>query len=118
MATYEMTLYLSNFIGSRVVSQEDENGKEEFGIFIPIERNALVRSNTNKYLTWGFVQEQDVQSNGFTHRVVQKTNPGHMIRLEEQGINPPTIARMKPTKFYHRKSKFINTRVNENEFDI
>lgn len=112
MATYEMTLYLSSFIGSRVISQEDENGNNELGVFIPIERNGIVKSNTNRYLTWGFVQEQDLVYNGFTHRVVQKTNPAHVKRLAEQGIAPPTIARMKPTNFYHRKPKYINTRVN------
>lgn len=113
-----MTFYLSNFIGSRVVSQDDENGNEELGVFIPIERNGLILSNNNRYLTWGLVQELDIPLLGFSHRVIHKTNPAHVKKLKEQGIDVPCIARMKPTKFYHRKPKFINTRVNENEFDI
>ena len=119
MATYEMTFYLSNFIGSRVVTQEDENSNLEDGIFIPIERNALIRSNNNRYLTWGLVQELDIPLFGFSHRVIHKTNPEHVRKLQEQGLEAPWIARMKPTKFYHRKPKFINTRVNiEDGIDI
>ena len=119
MATYEMTFYLSNFIGSRVVTQEDENGNLEEGLFIPIERNALIRAKHNKYLTWGLVQELDVPLFGFSHRVMHKTNPAHVKKLQEQGMEVACIARMKPTNFYHRKPKFINTRVNiEDDIDI
>lgn len=118
MATYEMTFYLSNFLGARTLVQEDEYGNEELGVFIPIERNGLILSSTNKYLTWGFVQEQDVPTGGFSHMIKQKTNPEHLRMLNEQGLQPPMIGRMKPTKFYHRKPKFINTRVKENELDI
>ena len=107
-----MTFYLSNFVGSRVVSQEDEYGNEELGVFIPIERNGFVRTNDGRWLTWGLVQELDIPSFGFTHRVMHKTNPSHVRKLHEQGIGVPWIARMKPTKFYHRKAKNINTRVS------
>lgn len=118
MATYEMTFYLSNFVGSRVVIQEDEYGNEEAGVFIPIERNALIRTKDNRVLTWGLVQELDVPLFGFSHRVVHKTNPGHLRSLKKQGLEAPWIARMKPTKFYHRKPKYINTRVKEEDYEL
>ena len=119
MATYEMTLYLSNFIGCRVESSEDEYGNIEEGIFIPIDRNGLIRTKENKYLVWGFVQELDVPSLGFSHRVMLKTNPAHVRQIQEKGIDVPCIARMKPTKFYHRKPTNINTRVDiEDGIDI
>ena len=119
MATYEMTFYLSNFIGARTVVQEDEYGNEEVGIFIPVERNALIKSNNGRWLTWGLVQELDVPLFGFSHRVIHKTNPEHVRKLLEQGIEPPFIARMKPTRFYHRKPKFIDNKVKiDNDIDI
>lgn len=119
MATYEMTFYLSNFVGSRAIVQEDEYGNMEEGIFIPIERNGIVRAKTNGYLTWGLVQELDVPLFGFSHRVIHKTNPEHVRKLNEQGIEPPFIARMKPTRFYHRKPKFVNTKVTiEDDLDL
>lgn len=111
MATYEMTFYLSAFRGSRMIQAEDENGEMEYGVFIPIERNGIVISGNNNPLTWGFVQELDVPQRGFTHRVLQKTNPAFMKTLEKQGESPILIARMKPTRFYHRKPKNTNTRV-------
>ena len=112
MATYEMTIYLSNFVGARTAIQEDENGKEEYGVFIPIERNAIVRAKDGRWLTWGLVQELDIPMAGFTHRVVHKTNPEHHGKLKAQGLEAPWIARMKPTRFYHRKRTNFNTRVN------
>ena len=119
MATYEMTFYLSNFFGARVVKSEDEHGNEEEGIFIPIERNALICAKTGKWLTWGLVQELDIPLFGFSHRVIHKTNPAHVRELQEQGLEPPMIARMKPTKFYHRKPKFVNTKVTiEDDIDL
>lgn len=113
--TYEMTIYLSNFIGARTVIEEDENGEKEVGIFIPAERNGLVRSKSgdDKWLTWGFVQEMDIPMFGFTHRVVHKTNPAHLRALKEQGMEAPFIARMKPTKFYHRKRVAPKTRIDK-----
>lgn len=119
MATYEMTFYLSNFIGARTIVQEDEYGNKEVGIFIPAERNGLIKAKQDKWLTWGLVQEMDIPMFGFSHRVIHKTNPEHVRRLIEQGIEPPFIARMKPTRFYHRKPKFIDNKVKiDNDIDI
>lgn len=112
MATYEMTVYLSNFIGARTIVHEDEYGNEEVGIFIPADRNALIRTQDGRWLTWGLVQELDIPLFGFSHRVIHKTNPKHVRELKKQGLEPPWIARMKPTRFYHRKPKNVNTKVS------
>lgn len=111
MATYEMTMYLSNFIGARTVVEEDENGELEEGIFIPADKNALVKTADGRWLTWGFVQELDFPMFGFTHRVMQKTNPAFVSKARKTYDEQVMVARMKPTRFYHRKPKNINTRV-------
>lgn len=103
MATYEATFYLNNFFGAREVVCENEYGEDELCLAIPIERNGLVKGTTGKWVTFGFVQEMDCPSGAFTHQIKQKTNPAHLRWLESQGLEPPYIGRMKPTKFYHRK---------------
>lgn len=103
MSTFEGTFYLSHFIGAREVVCEDENGEQELCLAIPIERNGLVSSREGRWMTFGFVQELDNPNGAFTHYVKQKTNPAHLRWLESQGLEPPTIGRLKPTKFYHRK---------------
>jgi hypothetical protein len=103
MSTFEATFYLNNFHGVREVVCENENGEEELCIAIPIERNALVKSRTGKWMTFGFMQELDEPRGAFTHQIKQKTNPAHVRWLESQGLDSPFIARLKPTKFYHRK---------------
>lgn len=103
MATYEATFYLSNFFGAREVLLEDENGEMEVCLCIPMERNALVKSRGGRWMTFGFMQEMDFPYQGFTHWIRQKTNPAHLRWLESQGLESPIIARLKPTKFYHRK---------------
>lgn len=118
--TFEMTFYLSNFIGARTAVVEDENGEPEVGVFIPAERNGLIlsRSDGGKWMTWGFVQELDVPMAGFTHRVMHKTNPAHLREIKSQGLGAPLLARMKPTKFYHRKKADTNTRVDNDGIDL
>lgn len=116
--TFEMTIYLSNFIGARTVVEEDENGEKEVGIFIPADRNALVNVDGDKWLTWGFVQEMDIPMLGFTHRVMQKTNPNFVRESKHKGDEQVMLARMKPTRFYHRKKTYIKTRVNSDEVDL
>lgn len=118
--TFEMTFYLSNFIGARTVVEEDENGEPEVGVFIPAARNGLMlaRDGSKKWLTWGFVQEMDMPMGGFTHRVMHKTNPAHLRELKRQGFEVPLLARMKPTRFYHRKKKNVDTRVDSDGIDL
>lgn len=103
MATFEGTFYLSNFFGAREIVCENEYGEQELCLAIPIERNGLVQGTTGKWMTFGFVQEIDEPKSGFTHYVKQKTNPAHMRWMASQGLEPPMIGRLKPTKFYHRK---------------
>ena len=118
--TFEMTFYLSNFIGARTVVAEDENGEPEVGVFIPAERNGLMlsRGEGEKWMTWGFVQEMDMPMAGFTHRVMHKTNPAHLREIKRQGFDAPLLARMKPTRFYHRKKANTNTRVDSDGIDL
>ena len=118
--TFEMTFYLSNFIGARTVVEEDENGEPEVGVFIPAARNGLMlaRDGSKKWLTWGFVQEMDMPMGGFTHRVMHKTNPAHLREIKSQGFEVPLLARMKPARFYHRKKKNGDTRVDSDGIDL
>ena len=115
--TFEMTLYLSNFEGARTVIVEDDDGRPEAGVFIPAERNALARSHDGRWITWGFVQEMDVPMLGFTHRVIHKTNTGQVCKLKDSGLEPAFIARMKPTRFYHRK-KVFDTKVRFDDAEL
>lgn len=113
--TFEATFYLSSFFGAREVICEDENGEEELCLAIPIERNGLVKATYgNKgWMTYGFVQEMDMPTNGFTHWVRQKTNPKHYADLQARGMSAPIIGKLKPTKFWHRKRKYIGGRVEK-----
>ena len=115
MSTFEGTFYLSSFLGAREVICEDENGEEELCLAIPIERNGLVKATQGNggWMTFGFMQELDNPNSAFTHYIKQKTNPAHLRWLESQGLEPPFIARLKPTKFYHRKRRNIGCRVEK-----
>jgi hypothetical protein len=103
MATFEATFYLSHFLGARADYVKDENGEDELCLCIPVDRNALVKGDKGVWLTWGFVQEMDIQSKGYTHWIRQKTNPKHYGDLRAKGMSAPIIGKLKPTNFYHRK---------------
>lgn len=92
---YEMRVKLSNFIDSRIVEQEDDNGVMEKGIFIPIDKNALYVNDHNCVYFSAFVTEK-VSNTGdnASHYIKQKTNREHIAVLNSLGYKTPNLGSM------------------------
>lgn len=92
---YEMRVKLSNFIDSRIVKQEDDNGVMEKGIFIPIDKNALYVNDHNCVYFSAFVTEK-VSNTGdnASHYIKQKTNREHIAALNSLGYKTPNLGSM------------------------
>lgn len=92
---YEMRLKLSNFIDSRIVEMEDDNGVMEKGIFIPIEKNALYVNDYKCVFFSAFVTEK-VSNTGdnATHYIKQRTHKAHIEMLNSLGYKAPILGSM------------------------
>lgn len=104
-----MRVKLSNFIDSRIVEQEDDNGVIEKGIFIPIEKNALYVNDHKCVYFSAFVTEKVSNTgDGASHYIKQKTNKAHIERLNSLGYKTPNLGSMweknyRP-KFQHQEA--------------
>lgn len=104
MASYEGIFKLSNFIGSRAIELEDDNGIMEMCLVIPIERNGLVvTSNKNVYCKFFINENRFDKTDKSTHYFRQKSNDSHRAKLSSLGYEMPYLGSMKPSKF---NSKF------------
>ena len=92
---YEMRVKLSNFIDSRIIEQEDDNGVREKGIFIPIDKNALYVNDHNCVFFSAFVTEKMSNTgDNASHYLKQKTNKQHVAMLDSLGYKTPNLGSM------------------------
>lgn len=92
---YEIRVKLSNFIDSRIIEQEDDNGVTEKGIFIPIEKNALYVNEHKCVFFSAFVTEKVTNTgDNASHYIKQKTNKQHVAMLDSLGYKTPNLGSM------------------------
>lgn len=92
---YEMRVKLSNFIDSRIVELEDDNGVMEKGIFIPIDKNALyVNEHKNVYFSAFVTEKMSNTGDNASHYLKQKTNKEHIKFLNDLGYKAPHLGSM------------------------
>lgn len=79
---------LSNYINSRVIDIENDDGVMEKGIFIPIEINGLTLTPRNQVISHLFVNEKlHDTGDGYSHYIKMKTNHKHVEELDRMGYS-------------------------------
>lgn len=121
---YELRVKLSNFIDSRIIEQEDDNGVTEKGIFIPIEKNALyVNDHKCVYFSAFVTEKMSNTGDNATHYVKQKTNKQHLAMLDSLGYKTPNLGSMYASSYKPRfqDARFrdarggVRVKINDNE---
>ena len=91
-------LKLSDFIDSRVIEVENDDGVKEKGIFIPVEINDLFITKRNTVIAWMFATRKFYEPiDGLTHYLKLKTSREHLQKLRDLGYEPPYLGGMKPS---------------------
>lgn len=107
MNNYLAKVKLSNYINSRVIDIENDDGVMEKGIFIPIEINGLTLTPRNQVISWMFVNEKlHDTGDGYSHYIKIKTNHKHVEELDRMGYSVPYVGSMKSSEYitqYHNK---------------
>jgi hypothetical protein len=99
-----MRLKLTNFIGSKIVELENDDGFMEKGLFIPIDRNELYKNERNDIFIQAFVNEKTTNTNdGASHYIKQKVSKSHLAVLRDLGYESPVLGVLFESKGYQTR---------------
>lgn len=109
MNSYVAKIKLSNYINSRLIELENDDGVMEKGIFIPIELNELFVSPRNQVISWMFVNEKlHDTGDGYSHYLKMKSSKKHVDYINSLGYETPYMGNMKSNVFttqYHQRMR-------------
>lgn len=105
-----MKIVLTSFLGARLDTVLDEDGKEELCVCIPIDRNNLKVGTTGKVSAYAFVNKtRNANRYGWTHYLKMKYNINFVKKINELGYDAPYIGNIKPASFVIHKKGYQNT---------
>ena len=98
---YLIKLKLSDYINSRVIEVENDDGEIERGIFIPLEINNLFVTVRNTVISWIFATKKLYEPiDNMSHYLKMKVDKNHKDKLKNLGYDPPYLGGMKETRIY------------------
>lgn len=99
---YKGTIKLTKLIDSRIITEEDDNGIMERGVFIPIDKNGLYVKNEDVFLTMFFFPTIKLAMRGVCHFISQYVSASHYEKLQSLGYRAPMLGYLK----FFNKSKW------------
>lgn len=123
---FQMTINLMDLLGTEIITREDEDGGEEKGVFIPLDRNNLRVGFKNRvFLSFYVTPMKMTDSFGNSHYVKVKSTKKFVEKLLKMGYaGTPIIGRMrhdwgseKKYRMYNNDDKFVETKVKISEYE-
>ena len=108
-------IVLTNFIGSKVIEVEDDYGRPQKGVFIPLDMNDLRVTFKGKVNCYAFVTKTVCpEQYGWSHFLKLKARPDFCKKLKELGYDTPYLGNFKyqnniAYKYNYKKSLVKNT---------
>lgn len=100
MTNYLLRIALTNFLGSRVMEVEDQEGMMQKGVFIPFDMNGLHETERGNVSAYFFVTERMTASvDGSSHFVKMKMKKEALDKINELGYQTPYVGDMRPSTF-------------------
>lgn len=119
MNNYLCRFKLSNFLDSRIIDIEnDETGRLEKGIFIPLDRNDLFVTRNNQVIARLLVLKRRFTGDGNTHHIKPAYSKVHRDTIEGLGFSVPFLATMKPTRIFDNYQSNTYNDDNDEEDDL
>lgn len=95
---YTLRLLLTNFLGSRVMDLENQDGIIERGVFIPMDMNGLHETSRGNVAAHFFVTERLTASkDGSSHYIKLKMPKESLERINNLGYETPFVGSMHPS---------------------
>ena len=97
-SNYTLRLVLTNFLGSRVIDFENEDGISEKGVFIPFSLNGLHETERGNVSAHFFVTERlTACRDGSSHYVKMKMSKDSLSYINNLGYETPYVGSMRPS---------------------
>lgn len=98
MKNYTCKIKLSKYLDARIIELDnDETGKKERGIFIPIDINELFVTKDNQVISKTLVYRRYYTGDGNSHHIKPLFSKTHRDYIESLGFSSPFLATMRPT---------------------
>ncbi len=95
---YTLRLLLTNFLGSRVMDVENQDGISEKGVFIPLDMNGLHETDRGNVAFYAFVTERMTACiDGSSHYIKLKLKKDVLQKANELGYDTPFLGSMRPS---------------------
>lgn len=94
MKNYELVMKISNFIDTRIMDLEDNDGNTEKCLVIPLEKNGMNVSSNNHVYCKFFVNERTYGEGKATHYLRVKLSKKVVAKLEALGYKTPYMGLM------------------------
>ena len=107
---YILTLRLNGFVGARIIEDENADGVNETGIFIPFDLNCLYETDNHNVYAYGLVTEVEpaLSRLGESHTIAQRVPQSHVDWLLEMGLKVPYLGFLRRAH-WHNLPKAANT---------
>lgn len=115
---YILKLVLTNFLGARIQSVENENGDMEECVCIPLDRNDLKKNRRNQVSAHAFMTKTMVANMyGWTHYLKMKVNPNFLKRINELGYQCPYLGNAKDSNYIVYKNEYKQNFVKVDNYE-
>lgn len=105
--SYYITVRLSEFLGSRVTMEENEDtGEEEMCIVIPLRKNNILYTQKHNTIVTFRSDVAQVPSGKYSHVLSPVLTDEQYAERKRLGFTIPIMGSMRPT--YFKKSKYKN----------
>lgn len=95
-----LKLKLTNFFGARIIWNEDLDGHNEVGVFIPIDKNSLYKDKYNNVYAYAFMNRTSVANEeGWTHYLQLKAQKSLVDKMNELGYKMPYLGNVRPASY-------------------
>lgn len=99
-SNYTLQLKLSNYIGSRIMSIENEDGLIEDCLVIPLKRNDLsVSKSKNVYAKAFMTRSMNGNIKGWSHYLRMKVGREAYDKMKALGFDVPYLGNAKPSSW-------------------
>lgn len=113
---------LTAFFGARIEELQNENGKVEKCVCIPIERNGLCIGRSGKVNAYAFVNKTKNADRGeWTHYLKMKMPLSLVRKYNDLGYNIPYLGNIKPKNYIIHKNAYNEAKnkgyVNKKDYE-
>lgn len=115
---YIVKFVLTNFLHTRIMKVENEDGELEECVCIPIDRNNLKKNRKNQVSAYAFMNEtKTANMYGWTHYLQMKSDPNFLKKINSQGYKNVYLGNAKNGNYIIYKNEYQQKLVSAKDYE-